>query len=141
MERSARSMAQSVSLYVCICVYLSVCFCAWLLLFLCQSVLMPVSSVLIEMIASNGMRGVIDGKRCTGGSFEFVSVCLCLSVCHSVWLCAVVTEAVARIQDIIDGKNLHRDLRASKPSSLAWPVPASSSSVGGISTSVSFSFC
>ena len=66
--------------------------------------------------------------------------------CCIYWLCALATEAVARIQEIIDGKNLRKDFRASsiassQPSSvgLGWAAPASS--VGGISSSVSFTFC
>ena len=57
---------------------------------------------------------------------------------------SVATEAVARIQEIIDGKNLHRDFHSSaaansQSSSVGWTAPLSSSS--GISSSVSFTFC
>ena len=57
---------------------------------------------------------------------------------------SVATEAVARIQEIIDGKNLRRDFHSSaaansQSSSVGWTAPLSSSS--GISSSVSFTFC
>jgi len=53
------------------------------------------------------------------------------------------TEAVGRIQEIIDGKNLRKDFRASsaassQPSGAVWGAPTSS--MGGISSSVSFIF-
>ena len=78
----------------------------------------------------------IWGRCVTSFSFAGISVenCMC-------WLCGLFTEAVARIQEIIDGKNLRKDFRASsmassQPSSIGWTAPVSS--VGGISSSVSF---
>jgi len=55
-------------------------------------------------------------------------------------MCGLFTEAVARIQDIIDGKNLRRDYSASGLQFRGIGGTAPVSSVGGISTSVSFAF-